>query len=180
MHYNTLTRSWEDSDSLQHWGIPGMKWGERRYQNKDGSLTPQGKLRYSRDERDNLTKKKGNKVNLSDNSANAKRWVKEDMTRGKNVTDNAGNLVRATRELERVTSKPKENPRLDLSKKTDAELREAINRELLERQYNQVFNAPQVSKGREAVRDVLDVTGSTLAVVSAGLGIALAVKELKG
>ena len=32
---------------LYHWGIKGMKWGVRRYQNKDGSLTPAGKKRYS-------------------------------------------------------------------------------------------------------------------------------------
>lgn len=32
--------------NLQHSGIKGMKWGVRRYQNKDGSLTPAGKKRY--------------------------------------------------------------------------------------------------------------------------------------
>lgn len=32
---------------LYHAGIKGMKWGVRRYQNKDGSLTPAGKKRYS-------------------------------------------------------------------------------------------------------------------------------------
>ena len=32
---------------LCHWGIKGMKWGVRRYQNKDVSLTPKGKKRYS-------------------------------------------------------------------------------------------------------------------------------------
>lgn len=31
---------------LCHWGIPGMKWGQRRYQNPDGSLTALGKERY--------------------------------------------------------------------------------------------------------------------------------------
>lgn len=30
-------------DELYHYGIKGMKWGIRRYQNKDGSLTPAGK-----------------------------------------------------------------------------------------------------------------------------------------
>jgi hypothetical protein len=30
-------------NELQHFGILGMKWGIRRYQNKDGSLTPAGK-----------------------------------------------------------------------------------------------------------------------------------------
>ena len=34
---------------LYHWGIKGMKWGVRRYQKKDGSLTPAGKKRYSDD-----------------------------------------------------------------------------------------------------------------------------------
>lgn len=31
---------------LYHWGTKGMRWGIRRYQNKDGSLTPAGKKRY--------------------------------------------------------------------------------------------------------------------------------------
>lgn len=35
---------------LYHWGVKGMKWGVRRYQNKDGSLTPAGKKRYEVDD----------------------------------------------------------------------------------------------------------------------------------
>ena len=38
---------------LYHHGIKGMKWGVRRYQNEDGSLTNAGKKRYTRAELEN-------------------------------------------------------------------------------------------------------------------------------
>ena len=34
------------SSYLIHYGIPGQKWGDRRYQNEDGTLTPAGRERY--------------------------------------------------------------------------------------------------------------------------------------
>lgn len=33
-------------DYLMHYGIEGQKWGKRRYQNPDGSLTPEGRQHY--------------------------------------------------------------------------------------------------------------------------------------
>ena len=52
---------------LYHFGIKGQRWGIRRYQNKDGSLTPEGRKRlgldkYDRDYNSDTVVKKGTKV----------------------------------------------------------------------------------------------------------------------
>lgn len=49
------------NNQIWHWGVKGMKWGVRRYQNTDGSLTDAGKKRYDRDVAAN-EKKKDNKL----------------------------------------------------------------------------------------------------------------------
>ena len=36
--------------NLQHHGIKGQKWGVRRFQNKDGTLTPAGRKRQKQDD----------------------------------------------------------------------------------------------------------------------------------
>lgn len=46
----------EQSLYLAHHGIKGMRWGVRRYQNPDGSLTPEGRLRYKQNEDGSYTK----------------------------------------------------------------------------------------------------------------------------
>ena len=42
--------STNQNDFLEHHGILGQRWGVRRFQNKDGSLTPEGRARYGRKE----------------------------------------------------------------------------------------------------------------------------------
>lgn len=44
---------------LRHSGVKGMKWGIRRYQNKDGSLTPAGKKRYAKSSAETKTDSDG-------------------------------------------------------------------------------------------------------------------------
>lgn len=45
---NRFSKYIPESGELTHHGIIGMKWGIRRFQNPDGSLTPEGQIRYAK------------------------------------------------------------------------------------------------------------------------------------
>ena len=162
---------------LYHHGVKGMKWGVRRYQNKDGTLTNAGKKRYDRDIRENNAKKKDNRIVID--GPDPKRWAKEDTSRAKRVVDASSDAVRQLKNIDNST-RSKSTKRMDLSKMTDQELRDRINRANLERQYNEMFSPTTTSRGREYASRVLDTAGTVLAIGSSALGIALAIKELRG
>ena len=154
--------------------------GIKRYRNDDGSLTDLGKKRYERDIRENLGKKKENRIDTS--RPDPDRWVKEDLNRTKNLVDRSSDVVKQIQNVERNTAPKPTKQKLDLSKMSDQELRARINRATLERQYNDMFAPemkPKVSKGREITKSILDTSGTVLAIGSSALGIALAIKELR-
>ena len=116
-------------------------------------------------------------------NAYRKAIINESKTKfAKDIADETGKIVRSLKQqsddqLRNGTKKT----RLDLSKMSDKEMRDKINRELLERQYNQLF-APEVStvsKGEVAVNKALTIGGTALAATSSALGIALALKQLR-
>lgn len=161
-----------NQNELYHYGVPGMRWGVRRYQNSDGSLTSEGQKRYARDQRESSGKKK--------KQPDPNRWVREDLTRAKQVVDNATHLTNDIKNASAKKTNHKPKPKMDLSKMTDQEMRNQINRALLERQYNDMFAPRQVSKGKEFATKFLDKAGDTLALTSSALGIAIAYKQLVG
>ena len=170
-----------NQNELYHFGVKGMKWGERRYQNKDGSLTVAGQRRYDRDVAANKKRKKDKRL-PEEGLKDPKRWAREDNERTKGLVDATSRLNNDLKNANRESlNRAKNNrPKMDLSNMTDKEMRDQINRAILERQYNDMFAPQKVSKGREFASDALEIAGSTLAITSSALSIALAIKDLKG
>ena len=80
-----------ENDSLQHYGVIGMKWGVRRYQNKDGSLTPAGKKKISMKYR-KLMDKANNEMERDEKKRHLDAWnraVSEMRNGGKDKLDKA-------------------------------------------------------------------------------------------
>ena len=138
---------------LTHSGIKGQRWGVRRYQNEDGSLTQAGKDRYKK-----INSNLGSTKKVADASSKLTESTK-------NLSDSIGKM--------NVHSKTK-----DLSKMTDKDLQDTVKRMNLERQYADLTSS-QVSRGRANVGAILDGIGATLGIASSAIAIALAVREFK-
>lgn len=188
-------------NDLVHHGIKGMKWGVRRYRNEDGTLTAAGKKRYgsSSTVQENYSKAqvayrynkgfdKANDEKLRTNlqKTRAAKLVDDNQRLAKKraVVTNADQLTQQSKRtasgLRNISQKREQNKLLskDLSKMTDQELREVINRRSLERQYLQA-TADQKARGRDYVMDVLDVAGGVLGTVGSALAIAIAINTLR-
>ena len=135
-------------NELMHWGIKGMKWGVRRYQNRDGSLTPAGRKRYDKEmaklkEEEKIAKNKL-RTQAKINKLEEKRKEVEALKSGKPLPKTAQN-----------TSRP------SLKDMSDDELRRVVNRMLLEKQYNSM-RPEQVSAGKKFVDKIMkDVVAPT-------------------
>jgi hypothetical protein len=113
------------------------------------------------------------------NYRKAKRDIRSDKISGtKDIIDNTGTAINKIKQVNDKYSKPKViKNRLDLSNMSDQELRTAINRELLERQYNDLFatETVHVSAGRQRVGEILDVAGDVANVAGSVAAVALAI-----
>lgn len=135
--YNYTTELW-------HHGIMGMKWGIRRYQNPDGSLTTAGKIRYGNK----------NRLEASVNKKAAKLQRKYNDLTGKSIRQNNAAKDKTEEEARKKDSKSK-----SISEMSSEELQAAINRINLEKTYLQAMesvNPRKVSRGQKFIDSFKD------------------------
>ena len=137
------------NNELQHWGIKGMKWGVRRFQNEDGTRTPAGIKRYSDKAKEGL-KKAGEKIKEQHDRKKAiKQEAKLRKIPAKKLT---------TEELQtRIERLKLEKSYKDLLKEVDA---------------------PTVSKGKAFVGGILESSVKNIASQAATYVIGTAVNKM--
>lgn len=178
-----------EDEVLVHHGIKGQKWGIRRFQNADGSLTAAGRRHYgtgktagsqypSYDEMQQTVKQKSMEkaydkaLNRKDKSTSANDF--------KNAADQTRNAINSAKNSYQ-DAKRDSQPKPDVSKMSNKELQDAITRMNLEDNYTRlVQNREAQQRGKDKVEKMLDTMGTVAQVASAAAAVAAVFWKIKG
>ena len=168
---------------LRHHGIKGQKWGVRRFQNSDGSLTTAGRKRYgdgesSYDYGKDSGGRKVVRVGKGSSIEDYQNAIKKTKTAGESVE----NIRKFNNDVKRIKDPAMEKRiRKSTEAMTDKELQQRVNRLNMEDNYTRMMmHREQLKQGEDYVNRVLDVSAVALRGATTALTIALLVKQLKG
>lgn len=143
-------------NELYHYGVLGMRWGVRRYQNKDGSLTKAGQKRYNKE-----MAKVREKNKALNNSIKTKAKLEKLDSKKKELKEKEKSFKNGKSASDMVKKDEASTKSKRISDMSDDELRAMVNRMMLEKNSMDLqrqissLNAQNVSTGRKIVNTVM-------------------------
>lgn len=159
---------------ITHFGVKGMKWGVRRYQNEDGTLTEVGKQRLGYSQSDSPADSPEIRSKVHSQAAADDRNLSNALNTGSGIGNRASGALNRSAANKRADKMRK----MDISKMSDDELRAAINRLDLEKKYKMVLTE-DVGTGRKRVGEILQTVGDIVAIGASAAAIAATIHEIR-
>lgn len=157
---------------IYHHGVKGMKWGVRRFQKKDGSLTSEGKVRLKKSIDDRYQREDGKLTSKGKNK------LQSDIDKASEV---GGKAIEKAKAVNDSRTKKANSAKIkdDLSNLSDQELQKIVNRLNMEERYKQVMNSRAAEEGQNRVGKILEYAGTALTVGASAATLILKMQELK-
>lgn len=159
-------------DELMHFGIKGMKWGRRRYQNPDGTLTPMGIKRYLKSyDRESAALRRSDRKKQRE----IKKMYSDKTIRKTKIRQQQADI--AKREAERKEQRDDVIFKISKSAKdaanlSDEQLKKRISRLEQEKKYKDLMSNARNEPAKKKVDGTLKTIGKT-ALKTVGTSVAI-------